>query len=254
MHLLPLPDKGLRSLLIPPDVGDLAPDLVLERQHSVLTHKQAIDCGFTRSAVRHRLEVGQWQVVHPQVYATYAGPLSAGTLIWGALLHAGAGAVLDGPTALGVHGLTRYDDPRVHILVPHHRHPDPTPGVVIRRSRTLGIRTPVEREGFPVLRIERAALTVARDQPRRAGSVLTAVVQQGYTTAEKLRGYLLDLGPVHGRGELRTILDDIEGGSRSELERRFHRLIRRHNLPRPIANYRVVLEGRVFYLDNAWPD
>src|SRR5437588_246105 len=90
--------------------------------------------------------------------------------------------------------------------------------------------------------------------PWRAHDVLSTSVQQGLTTAEKLRGCLLGLGPVKGRAALLRTLADVEGGTRSELERAFLRIVRRAGLPLPVRNHPLVIDGRRFWLDACYPD
>src|SRR5439155_18154162 len=135
----------------------------------------------------------------------FSGPIPRGALLRAALLHAGNGAVLDGPTAGSLHGLRGFDDNRlIHVRVPHSRHPEPWPGLLIRRTRTLESRSWCERAEYPTMNAERAIFAIADHWPWRAHAVLSMSVQQGLTTAERLRGCLLGLGPVKGRAALST--------------------------------------------------
>lgn len=220
-----------------------------EFQAGAVSLEQLLSNGMTKAEVRWRLTSGRWQVVHPGVYYVYTGPLARESSLWAALLHGGQGAVLDGPTAAVLHGLFGFDDPVIHIRVPHERHPEPRPGLVIRRTRHLeGIAV---RGGFPVMRIERAVVTIAG--AGRTGA-LAASVQQGLTTAERVRGVLLSLGPIKRRALMLRALADIEGGSRSELERIFLRALRRARLPIPVRNHPATIEGRRLWIDACYPE
>src|SRR5207249_2306248 len=115
------------------------------RQAGVVSVVQALALGMTMKAIRCHEHAGRWQRVHPGVYVVYSGPLPPHALVWAGLLHAGAGAVLDGPTALAVHGLHGFEDGRVHVRIANERHPERRPGLVIRRTRHLEPGGVVER-------------------------------------------------------------------------------------------------------------
>ena len=100
------------------------------------------------------------------------------------------------------------------------------------------------------MRVERAVLTIAAT---RIG-VLSASVQQGLARPDRIRGVLLSLGPVKRRARMLAALADIEGGSRSELERSFLRQVRLANLPMPTRNFPLLIDGRRLYLDACYPD
>ena len=217
---------------------------------SVWTWSEANIAGFSDKMIWWRLRTRRWQLIHPRTLVTYSGPFDRTTRLAAALLYAGEGAALDGPTAAALHGLNGYGDEIIHVRVAHHRHPEKQRGLVIRRTRNLEPRSAVERHGYRCLRVERAVLTIAAP---RIG-VLAAAVQQGLTTADRLRGVLLSLGPIKGRARMLHALDDISGGSRSDLERDFLRILRRGNLPLPVRNHPLRIEGRRLWLDAAWPE
>src|SRR5439155_15480074 len=82
----------------------------------VLTWSEAMAAGYSNHYVRWQLESGRWQLVHPGVFYVFSGPIPRGALLRAALLHAGNGAVLDGPTAGSLHGLGGFDDNRpIHV-------------------------------------------------------------------------------------------------------------------------------------------
>src|SRR4051812_23203293 len=75
------------------DVVD--PDGVLEqvlaRQHGVIARWQALACGLTDEGLRARVSGGRWQRVFRGVYAAFSGPLPRESVLWAAVLRAGAG-------------------------------------------------------------------------------------------------------------------------------------------------------------------
>ncbi len=106
---------------------------------------------------------------------------------------------------------------------------------------------------MPVVGIDVALLHWALARPQDAGGVLTAGVQQGLTTAGRLRASLEGMGRVRHRRKLISVIADIDGGSRSELERRFLTIVRRARLPKPVCDYPVWLSERRVWVDVCYP-
>lgn len=105
----------------------------------------------------------------------------------------------------------------------------------------------------PVVGIDVALLHLAQATPQEAGAVLTAGVQQGLTTAARLRVRLEEMGRVRHRRDLLRIIRDIDGGSRSELERCFLTILRRERLPKPVCDHPLSLGDRRVWLDVCYP-
>jgi hypothetical protein len=77
---------------------------LLNRQRGVLTRDQALACGLTDSALRHRGRPGgPWQRLFPGVYLTVTGEPMTEQREIAALLHAGPRSVLTGAAALRSH-------------------------------------------------------------------------------------------------------------------------------------------------------
>jgi len=60
--------------------------------------------------------------------------------------------------------LTRYTGP-IHITVPIARNPSPSRGIAVHRSRTLGDRDTVRRDGIPVTTPARTLIDLKRVLP-----------------------------------------------------------------------------------------
>lgn len=125
---------------------------------------------------------------------------------------------------------------------------------MIRRTRHLEPGSVTIRHGFPVFKGERSFLNAAVSVPRRTESLVIATVQQGLTTPDRRRGCLLGLGPIRQRSRILRSLDDLEGGTRSQLEGMFLRTLRRARVEVPIRNYEIRVRGRRVFLDGAYPD
>ena len=86
-----------------------------QAQAGVLTSSQAYEGGMTTVMIRRRLEQGRWQRLQTGVYAVFSGPPGRSTILWGAVLRAGPGAMLSHYTAAEVSGLSDRPSPLIHI-------------------------------------------------------------------------------------------------------------------------------------------
>lgn len=136
-------------------------------------------------------------------------------------------------------------------------------GARIRRGRGLDIRqtrrwqaADVVGDGLPRARVEvaavRAALWAASD--KQAAYVLTLVVQQGMSTAERIGVEMLRVRRDRRRAFIHTVIIDLLGGAKSLGELDFARQCRERGLPEP--SRQVVRRGRDgrYYLDVAWEE
>ncbi len=127
---------------------DVTPPAVLRimaRQHGVLTLAQARAGGMTLSAVKRRVNSGEWRRLTQGVYVLADRPRTAAVELRAAVYAAGQGAVAYGPSAAWWHGLILRPSGRVWVTVPaarrlrrltavrvRHRDLDPADLVVVR--------------------------------------------------------------------------------------------------------------------------
>ncbi len=160
-------------------------------------------------------------------------------------------------SAGAVWNLDRVAAPVPEVSVPSGQHPR-APKLVVHRSKALCAHRVTERSGFRVTSpartivdlaavLDQGALEIALESARRRRLVTVAAVRQ-------------ELGAVAGRGRagapsLRQLLDNLQGepATASVLEVRAARLLRDSGLPPPRRQYPVVLGGRHYRLDFAWP-
>jgi very-short-patch-repair endonuclease len=199
---------------------------IAARQHGVVTLTQLNLAGLRGSAVTRRLQSGRIHRVHRGVYAVGHPGLSHNGMWMAAVLACGEGAVLSHRSAAELWELLAPTRGAIHVTVPASRGGRKRrPGLRIHRSRlpmavtTLKNRIPVTTPARTVADLKR---TVAAGELRRA------------VREAEFRG--LDLGAIP------------TDGTRSELERAFLRLCRRHRLPEPEVNVRI---GR-FTVDFLW--
>lgn len=112
--------------------------MLLDVQKGIVTRQQASRLGFSDRQIEYRVKSGQWQRVHPGVYATFSGLLSRDARLWAAVLWAGKGAMLSHETAAEVQGII--DKPlgnKIHITVSLRRRPaqlKAARGIAVHRS------------------------------------------------------------------------------------------------------------------------
>jgi very-short-patch-repair endonuclease len=190
---------------------------IAARQHGVVTFTQLRQAGVSRSGIYRRVAAGRLHRVYRGVYAVGHRGLSSEGLWTSAVLACGAGAVLSHRSAAELWELLPAVGGPIHVTIPAtssgrgHRH-----GLRIHRSSLPAVDTTL-RSGIPVTTPARTLADLRRCVP--PGTLRKAIREAEF------RG--LDLG-------------DIETDrTRSELERAFLRLCRRHGLPEPEVNVPV---------------
>jgi hypothetical protein len=237
---------------------DLAPVLrdVLARQDGVVTREQLREGGFTEAAIRWHAGRG-WRVLLPGVFLlTRDDPRPRQRLVAG-LLWAGERAVLSGPTAASLHGITSADPSgRVHLLVP-------APLASRRRGFAEARRTvlhddDVRRRG--PLRLSspaRAAVDAARAARTvdARSAVLIEAVQRGLTTVDDLAEWVHRLRP-RDASALRLPLEAAASGAWSVPEAELLDLLTTSAaLPDPWANPSLCTgDGRPLTTPDVWFD
>jgi hypothetical protein len=220
-------------------------------QDDVLTRQQLYECGYTESAIRAGIKVQRWQAFGRRVVVLHNGPLTARQQWWVAVL-AQHRAALAGFTAATEHGLTGFDDGRIHLLVEFGARRHPMPGVRIHVSRRFSVDDIHPAHSLPTVRVERALVDAASwtPQERKACAVLASGVQQRLTTAERLKPELAAAAGARHHRLLTRVLWDIEGGAQSFAEIDVGRCAALAGLPPPIRQaFRYDRAGRRRWLD-----
>lgn len=257
----------------------MALDQILAAQYGCVTTAQAAEGGVTRHALAHAVQRGRLLRVHPRVYVTSASAATDRGRFMAALLYAGPESVLSHGSAAVLHALGS-DAATVHVSVRRGSPCRPRPGLLVHAPPALDDVDVRELHALPVTALERTVMDQCGRLPRdRLRVALVAeVLQEGRTTADRLRAAAERAGSAWGARRLRALLDGLEqlDGPESVLEVEFLRLVRRCRLPAPAvqvpltlpsgrrvrvdvlwANVRLVVEldGRRFHLDpETWED
>jgi hypothetical protein len=220
-------------------------------QDDVLTRRQLYDCGYTESAIRACVRVQRWRTYGRRVVVLHNGPLTTRQRWWVAVL-AQHHAALAGITAATEYGLSGFRDDAIHLLLEFGARRHPVPGVHLHVSRRFAAADIHPGRVLPTVRIERALVDGASwtASERKACAVLAAGVQQGLTTAARLKPELAAATGAHHHRLLTRVLWDIEGGAQSFAEIDVGRCAARAGLPPPIRQaFRYDRAGRKRWLD-----
>ncbi len=132
----------------------------LAADHGGVAHRRDLRAGgVSRADVRTEVAAGRWTAAGTHTVVIGTGPLSADGARWQAVWESGAGAVLDGVSALHAAGLTGFTSPTIWVSVPMACRRRPCAGVRATRRRTIG---PVAGAGIPRVKPEFAAVRAAR--------------------------------------------------------------------------------------------
>ena len=226
----------------------------LAADHGGVAHRRDLRAGgVSRADVRTEVAAGRWTAAGTHTVVIGTGPLSADGARWQAVWESGAGAVLDGVSALHAAGLTGFTSPTIWVSVPMACRRRPCAGVRATRRRTIG---PVAGAGIPRVKPEFAAVRAADDatSDRAAVLILCLVLQQRLTRPDRLAAAWQRVKRSRRRALLDLVIPDICDGAHSLGELDFARMCRSAGLPPPTRQaVRTGPGGRV-YLDVAWED
>lgn len=199
------------------------------RQHGVIHDGQLTRRGLTRTAIDQRVGAGRLSRLHDGVFAWGHTALTREGRWLAALWACGEGAVLSHTTAAAFHGMAKEAGADVHVSTTKSIHS--RPGIVVHRVRRLD-SADVQRRGLlRATRIARTVVDLADVSPWE--EVRGAVDTLRWFSPSELRAARRRAPGRVGRGVVTRLLEADEAHTKSELERRFLRFLRRHGLPRP---------------------
>ncbi len=200
------------------------------RQHGVVSSRQLRTAGIDHRSISRRVQNGRLHRIHRGVYAVGHTNLSFEGRCMAAVLALGQCAVISHRSAAALWGLLPSPAGFVDVTVSGDGGRRKRVGVTVHRSFTLAPRVMTRRNGIGVTTPSRTLRDLHRAVPRQ-------VYRRALRRALDLRLIRSD--------QLRDA--DL---TRSELERRFVALCRRHRLPQPEVNARV----GGYEVDFLWPD
>ena len=220
-------------------------------QHGVVAFAQLVALGLSRQSIGRRVRAGRLHRVHQGVYAVGHKRLTQRGRWVAAVLAGGDAAVLSHRSAaalwqiLPVRGET-------HVTTPRALHD--RDGIEFH-SQSLQFDEITERDGIPVTTVARTLVDIAASEP---DYFVRAFNEAEFRRLDDEAGLtdLLSRSPSRaGALTIRKVLGHAYTGiTREELEHRFLVLVDKFDLPRPLLNQPLTIDGRTIYPDAAWPD
>ena len=228
-------------------------------QHAVVTWHQALDVGLPATAAARHLRDPAWVCAEAEVYRLAGSQETWHQRVMIACLTVGPGAVASHRTAAALHNLKGFDPMTIDVTTNRWER---------RRRTTFRVHESLDLceqdvtivDGIRCTTVERTLIDlgavchpvkVARaldDRRRRDPNILDRTRRRNEQLRKRGR---------RGCGVMRKLLAVRPGGdmpSKSDLEDMFVALFEQHNVPRPVRDFEVRNDGRVAYIDLAWPD
>ena len=219
-----------------------------------MSRPQLYAAGWERWQVDAQVRARRWVIKGRQSLALRTGELPELGNWWSAIFEVGAGAALDGVTALRAAGLKGFES-AIHISTPKSARPRRPRGIVVHetRRRAAGDLLPLEPPRVrPATAAIRAALWAVSD--KQASLILAMAVQQRLTTPAELSDALDQVRRHRRRRLLLQVVREVAGGAQSTGEIDFLRLCRQYGLPEPDRQCRRVTSDGIAFLDVEWAE
>jgi len=220
----------------------------------VVTLAQLIATGYSEREIRTAIEKKLWQRLQVGVFLLAAGKATWRQRVRAAMLAAGGEAQLFGRTLAAWAGLDGSFEGVIEIVVPHgHAGPKPK-GVTVHRTRHMSkVR---KYDGLAGTTVERLLVDYAAHvSTDLAECAVESALTKGLTHERRVWRELATLPEeVPGVRALARIMDLRPAGkaARSVLEVETLKLIRKSDLPMPVRNHDVWVDGDHFEIDMAY--
>jgi very-short-patch-repair endonuclease len=232
---------------------DAAIAALATRQHGVISRPQLWAIGLSDDAIDRRIATRRLHPVHRGVYAVGHRRLSREGRYLAAVLASGERAVLSHCAAADLWELRATKERRIDVIGTTHRRGD---RAIRIHAHAIGPADSTTRHGIPITTPLRTLLDIAAAVPQR--ELERAIRQAVY---RRLTSTALLAEAVHQRAGQRGVqamrrtlinLGEAPGLQRSDLEARFLRFLRKHNLPMPELNVEMEISGRRIEADCLW--
>jgi hypothetical protein len=224
---------------IPPALREM-----LTEQAGMVSRRQVLRAGLTRSTIDSKVRHGRWQQVHPGVYAAFTGNVAWEARLWGAVLYAGPGALLSHGTAAEILRLTDRRLPVIQVTIPQSRRVRAPQDVQVHRSSVAYPRWRPLR-GIPPHTFYADTiidLVGAADNRDDVVAWISRGIARRLVTEAELRAAMAARGRLRWRDQLDEIIGTVAGGSHFPLEYRYARDVERaHGLPEATRQARFVM-------------
>jgi very-short-patch-repair endonuclease len=216
---------------------------IASRQRGRVTLADLRAAGLTKAQIARQLACGRIIREHRGVFIVgHDAPIPLSREM-GALLACGPGSAISHQSAGGALGILPPCSGPVHVTVPAGRRLG-RPGIRVHHAEALEVR---RHHGLPLTSPSRTLQDLAAVLPP---ADLQRAVAEAHALGLVRPGELRPERGRRGAAKLRAVLEEQDGFTRSEAERRLLALVRRAGLPRPQTNARVA----GFEVDALWRD
>jgi predicted transcriptional regulator of viral defense system/very-short-patch-repair endonuclease len=239
---------------------DARPDVrlarIAERQHGLVSHRQAAAIGLSRNAIARRVEQGRLHRVYRGVYAVGHLQHTAEARWMGSVMACGRGSFLSHLDGAALWKIYHGEGARVHVITTS-RAGRALQGLCVHRPRRLDPEDVTIKDGIPVTTVARTLVdltdVLGRDR------VLRALREADYLRLLDLDALSAAVQRAHGRKRLSVLHEALAHHTpgqivRGELEHRFLELVRAAGLPAPETNVKVQTRRRRYVIDCLWRD
>jgi very-short-patch-repair endonuclease len=227
---------------------------IANRQHEVITPAQLSEAGLSLRKQRTLVAAGVLLRVERNVLVLASASDTWTHRVWRGILGAGQEAFVHRASAArlwDLDGMRHYHG--VDIAVPAHRRPRPP----VTRIAALCAGDVTNLDGLPLSTVSRTLLDLGEaattDQVEMA---LECALRRGEVSVPQMVHAVADRRSTGAR-VLRQVLARRAAGApptESQAETVFVQLVRDLGLPDPVRQHQVVVGGRTYRLDFAWPD
>lgn len=225
------------------------------RQHGVVTRRQVLETGLTKSALESRVRKGVLERMHPGVYCVAGCPRTVEQRSFAAAAWGGDGAVVSHVSAAHLWQMIEAPPVVSDISAPRKRTRPPA-GVRAHLASDLRPRDCGRLYNIPITSPVRTLIDVAGALPQAAvEQALHRAIVDRRVGARALWSRLADAPAKGSRGPalLRRLLRSSDRRVASPLERLVAGVLRGPGLPPFVIEHPVYVDGGVYYLDFAFP-
>ncbi|MGN6414229.1 hypothetical protein [Flexivirga sp.] len=214
-----------------------------------MVHRRELgEHGIGRFAVRDEITAGRWFRAGRHTVVIDTAVLTEDGKHWRAVWESGAGARLDGASALRAAGLTGFTAVTIDVTMPSRNRHHAVSDVRLHR---VDDPSPIVAAGIPRVAVEPAMIHAAQwaVSDRQAALLICLPIQQRLTSPPRLQMAWRGVRRTSRRQFLDAVITDVTDGAHSLGELDFSRMARRYGLPPPTHQaVRFGPGGRV-YLD-----
>jgi hypothetical protein len=219
---------------------------IIAEQAGVVSRRQVLSAGVSRSTIASKVKHGLWQQLHPGVYGAFTGAVTWEVRLWAAVLYAGPGALLSHETAAEVLGLTDRRSPAIQVTIPASRRVRPPQGVAIHRSAFDYPRWRPQR-GLPPHTFYADTiidLVAAADNLDDVVGWVSRGIARNLVNEGQLKAAAAARRRFRWRDQIDEVIERVAGGSHFPLEFRYDRDVERaHGLPAATRQAKFVKPG-----------